>query len=65
MKPAIHPLSLAIVGAIATGALVVLAPRVRRSRAELHAELARAEAVQDRWGLPAVKWLKLFKPVVG
>jgi len=35
----------------------VLAPRM--------ALLARAEAVQDRWGLPAVKWLKLFKPVAG
>jgi hypothetical protein len=25
--------------------------------------LARAEEIQSRWGLPAVKWLKIFKPV--
>jgi hypothetical protein len=25
--------------------------------------LARAEAVQSRWQLPAVKWLRIFKPV--
>jgi methyl-accepting chemotaxis protein len=36
-QPAVTALGIAI----ATGALVVLAPRVRRSRAELHAELAR------------------------
>ena len=24
--------------------------------------LARAEEIQSRWGLPAVKWLKIFKP---
>ena len=28
-----------------------------------HELLARAETVQERWGLPAVKWLKIFKPV--
>ena len=41
---------------------VVLAQRTatRPTRMEL---LARAEAVQERWGLPAVKWLKIFKPV--
>ena len=27
--------------------------------------LARAEEVQHRWGLPAVKWLRLFKRVAG
>ena len=32
----------------------------RPKRAEL---VARAEAVQDRWGLPASKWLRVFKPV--
>jgi hypothetical protein len=25
--------------------------------------LARAEVIQERWGLPAVKWLRIFKPV--
>ena len=25
---------------------------------------ARAEVVQERWGLPATKWLRVFKPVV-
>jgi len=45
------------------GNTVVLAQRQpsRPPRLEL---LARAEAVQARWGLPAVKWLRLFKPVV-
>jgi spermidine synthase len=44
------------------GNTVVLAQRTpnRPTRMQL---LARAEAVQERWGLPAVKWLKLFKPV--
>ena len=44
------------------GNTVVLAQRhaSRPSRLEL---LARAEAVQQRWGLPAVKWMRLFKPV--
>ena len=44
------------------GNTVVLAQRtpLRPTRMEL---LARAEVVQERWGLPAVKWLKLFKPV--
>lgn len=46
------------------GNTVVLAQRTasRPTRMEL---LARAEAVQSRWGLPAVKWLKLFKAVKG
>lgn len=26
--------------------------------------MARAEVVQERWGLPATKWLRVFKPVV-
>jgi spermidine synthase len=44
------------------GNTVVLAQRtpLRPERAEL---LARAEAVQARWDLPATKWLKVFKPV--
>ncbi|MCU0941692.1 MAG: spermidine synthase [Hydrogenophaga sp.] len=44
------------------GNTVVLAQRhaSRPPRLEL---LARAEAVQQRWGLPAVKWMRLFKPV--
>lgn len=45
------------------GNAVVLAQRhaSRPERAEL---MARAEAVQQRWGLPAVKWLRLFQPLV-
>jgi len=44
------------------GNTVVLAQRTphRPTRMQL---LARAEEVQERWGLPAVKWMKLFKPV--
>jgi spermidine synthase len=44
------------------GNTVVLAQRMpqRPTRMEL---LARAEAVQERWALPALKWLRLFKPV--
>ena len=43
------------------GNTIVLAQRstLRPTRMEL---LARAEEIQSRWGLPAVKWLKLFKP---
>ena len=46
------------------GNTVVLAQRTASapSRMEL---LTRAEAVQARWGLPAVKWLKMFKAVEG
>ncbi|MDR7095058.1 spermine/spermidine synthase domain-containing protein [Hydrogenophaga laconesensis] len=44
------------------GNTVVLAQRTS-NRPTRMALLARAEAVQARWGLPAVKWLKLFKPV--
>ena len=25
--------------------------------------MARAEVIQERWGLPATKWLRVFKPV--
>ena len=44
------------------GNTVVLAQRTptRPKRAEL---LARAELIQERWGLPATKWLRVFKPV--
>jgi spermidine synthase len=44
------------------GNAIVLAQRTasRPSRMEL---LARAEVIQVRWGLPAVKWLRIFKPV--
>ena len=44
------------------GNTVVLAQRTptRPKRAEL---LARAEVIQERWGLPATKWLRVFKPV--
>lgn len=45
------------------GNTVVLAQRTpsRPSREDL---LERADAIQTRWGLPAAKWLKVFKPVV-
>ena len=44
------------------GNTVVLAQRTPTApkRAEL---LARAETIQERWGLPAPKWLRVFKPV--
>jgi spermidine synthase len=44
------------------GNTIVLAQRTadRPTRMQL---LARAETVQSRWGLPAVKWLRIFKPV--
>lgn len=44
------------------GNTVVLAQRTptRPKRAEL---MARAEAIQARWELPAPKWLRVFKPV--
>ena len=43
------------------GNTVVLALRTPQypTRMDL---LARAEAVQERWGLPATKWLRVFKP---
>jgi spermidine synthase len=44
------------------GNTIVLAQRDadRPTRMQL---LARAEEIQSRWGLPAVKWLRIFKPV--
>lgn len=44
------------------GNTIVLAHRTvqRPTRLEL---LARAEEIRSRWDLPAVKWLRLFKPV--
>ena len=44
------------------GNTVVLAQHTpsRPPRAEL---LERADAIQTRWGLPAPKWLKVFKPI--
>ena len=44
------------------GNTIVLAQRepARPTRVEL---AARAEIVQTRWGLPAAKWLRVFKPV--
>jgi spermidine synthase len=43
------------------GNTIVLAQRTadRPTRMQL---LARAEEIQSRWGLPAVKWLRIFKP---
>ena len=45
------------------GNTIVLALRTPRSptRAEL---AARAETIETRWGLPARKWLRVFRPVV-
>ncbi|MBY0410323.1 MAG: spermidine synthase, partial [Burkholderiaceae bacterium] len=44
------------------GNTVVLAQRTatRPKRADL---LARAQVIEARWGLPATKWLRVFKPV--
>lgn len=44
------------------GNTIVLALRTPQhpTRMEL---LARAEVIQERWGLPATKWLRVFKPV--
>ncbi len=44
------------------GNTIVLAQRHadRPTRMQL---LSRAEDIQSRWGLPAVKWLRIFKPV--
>ncbi len=44
------------------GNTVVLAQRTP-SRPGMVALLERAEVVQSRWGLPAVKWLRVFRPV--
>lgn len=43
------------------GNSIVLAQRTADRPARLQL-LARAEEIQSRWGLPAVKWLKIFKP---
>ncbi len=43
------------------GNTVVLAQRLAQSPDRL-ALLARAETIQERWGLPAVKWLRVFRP---
>jgi spermidine synthase len=45
------------------GNTVVLAQR-EASRPKRPALLARAQTIQTRWGLPASKWLRVFKPVV-
>ncbi|MNV81477.1 spermidine synthase [compost metagenome] len=44
------------------GNTVVLAQRTptRPKRAEL---VERADVIEARWGLPAAKWLRVFKPV--
>jgi spermidine synthase len=44
------------------GNTVVLAQR-SASRPSRDALVERAEAIQLKWGLPAAKWLKVFKPV--
>jgi spermidine synthase len=44
------------------GNTIVLAQRTA-SRPTRMSLLARAEAVQARWALPAVKWLRIFKPI--
>ena len=45
------------------GNTIVLAQRTPQML-DREALLVRAEAIQARWGLPATKWLKVFKPVV-
>jgi len=44
------------------GNTVVLAQRTP-SRPKREALLARAQAIEARWGLPASKWLRVFKPL--
>ena len=44
------------------GNTIVLAQRTA-DRPTRMALLARAEEIQSRWRLPAVKWLRIFKPV--
>ncbi|MFY7905930.1 MAG: spermidine synthase [Burkholderiaceae bacterium] len=46
------------------GNTVVLAQRTPRTPSREEFE-ARAADIQARWGLPAPKWLKVFKPLVG
>ncbi|WP_295959011.1 spermidine synthase [Rhodoferax sp.] len=45
------------------GNTVVLAQR-NPTRPTREALVERADVIQTRWGLPAAKWLKVFKPVV-
>jgi len=44
------------------GNTIVLAQRTSSRPAPMEL-LARAEVIQARWGLPALKWLRMFKPV--
>ena len=44
------------------GNTIVLAQRTPRSPSRMEL-LARAEVIQERWGLPAVKWLRVFQQV--
>ncbi len=44
------------------GNTIVLAQRTPQLL-DREALLARAEVIQQRWGLPATKWLKVFKQV--
>ncbi|MBL8355159.1 MAG: spermidine synthase [Delftia acidovorans] len=44
------------------GNTIVLAHRTARHPTRM-ALLARAEEIRSRWDLPAVKWLRIFKPV--
>jgi spermidine synthase len=46
------------------GNTIVLALRTPQHPTRM-ALLDRAEVVRDRWGLPAPKWLRVFKPAVG
>jgi hypothetical protein len=45
------------------GNTVVMAQRIA-SRPKRDQLLVQAEAVENRFGLPATKWLKVFKPLV-
>jgi hypothetical protein len=45
------------------GNTVVLAQRVP-SRPSKDAFLVQAEAIENRFGLPATKWLRVFKPLL-
>ena len=44
------------------GNTVVLAQRTPH-RPKRHVLAERAEIIMDRWGLPADKWVRVFKPV--
>jgi spermidine synthase len=44
------------------GNTIVLAQRTA-SHPKRDALMARAEAIQTKWGLPATKWLRVFKPI--